>query len=271
MRKNRDTLRSAGVIYAGPDEMRAMVGAAQRAAAEMAPLPSVRAMLAARQLRKRADHAPSLLIAADENGMGHCTDMMATHVLYPDAAIRLRVWRRAMRAHPITCFLAIRDYGAFFSGVHIQSMRDRAIVELGDHDRTQLARLPRRWPDLVADIKATLPAAHLVIWRFEDYQALRGRLADRITATEGLRAVERKSMQTPSLAAMATLRAVAANNEDGHVPKATFLSVVKNHPVTADNPRYHPWSAAEAAAMTAAYGEDVAHLRADPAVEFLVP
>ncbi|MEM7546574.1 MAG: hypothetical protein AAF367_13650 [Pseudomonadota bacterium] len=271
MRKNRHRLREAGTVYAPPDQLRDLIGPAQRAAAAVAPLPSLRAMSAARALARLADGAPKLLIAADENGLGHCGDMIRARRLYPEARARLGLWHRAARARDLTCFLAIRDYAAFFASVHIQSVRDGPLAEMKKEDRIGLAALPRRWPDLVAEIRRALPGARLVMWEFDDYEALRETVARRLSGQEGLKPVLRRSMQTPSIAAWAALQVVAAGREDRRVPKDVFRAVMADHPVTTNNPRYAPWATAEAARMTVAYHEDVAALRADAGIEFLTP
>ncbi len=269
MRKNNGKLIAAGVHYADPSSLRDRLGPAQRAAEVLAPLPSLRAIIAALRMRRQVAAAPRLFIAADENTLGHCTDMMDAAALYPAARIRLSLWQRIAARRPITCFLAVRDYPEFFSGVHVQSIRDNLFTALGPDDTAALTALPRRWPDLVADIRAALPSARIVLWQYEDYKRLKGRIADRLTGIEGLRAVERRSMQTPSRTAMVALQSLAAAHRDGRVPRDAFARIVQDHPIGPGNPRYTPWTADQIAAMRAAYADDIARLRADPAVEFL--
>lgn len=271
MRKNAAQLTAAGVHYADPASLRALLGAGQRAAEAMAPLPSLRTTIAKQRLRRLTTGSPGLLIAADENTLGHCAHMVEAGMLYPSARQRLSLWRPISRRRDVICFLAIRDYPEFFSGVHVQSIRDNVFQPLTATAMERLAALPRRWPDLIADIRRTLPRARIVIWRFEDYKPLRAQLADRITGVSGLRAVERKSMQTPSRDAMAALSALASANPDGRIGRGAFEQVLRDHPIASGNPRYAPWSSDQMTAMRATYAEDIAALAADPTVEFLRP
>ncbi|MEM7524680.1 MAG: hypothetical protein AAF360_13155 [Pseudomonadota bacterium] len=268
LRKNRDRLTAAGVSLISPDEVRALAGGGQEAAARMRPLPSLRAGAAAQRLRARLDERAGggPVVAADENSLGRCAEVIARRALYPTAAARLAVWRPALAAEA-TVFLAIRSYADFFAGAHAQAARGGAAAALSPYALAALAALPRRWTDVVADIRSVAPRAHLVIWAYEDYPALDRSLMTRLTGLSGLDAVNRRPMATPRAPAMEAIFARAATRPGQEISAQAFDELAAAAPK--DAPRYDPFSPTARKAMEAAYAEDLDRLRADPGVETL--
>lgn len=266
LRENAALLSAAKVRYAPPSEVRRLIGPARRAAAWAGFVPSPRAFVAARRIAALAGDE-RLLIVADENSLGMCAEVIMTGALYPTAAPRLRLLGRLAARRDTTAFLAIRDYAPFFSGVHAQAARGGRARALTAAELKAFAALPRRWPDVVRDIRRALPDARLILWRFEDYKALRARIPGMIAATDGLKPFRRRSMATPSNPAMEAIFAAAADRADQTLTIGEFDHMRATH----DGARYMPFRADDHAGMSEAYSEDVARLRADPDVTFLAP
>ncbi|MEL7463374.1 MAG: hypothetical protein AAFN79_04870 [Pseudomonadota bacterium] len=266
LRENAPRLAAAGLEWAPPSELRALIGRGRTAAAQMAPIPSLRAAVAAERLRRWA-RGRTRLILSDENSLGLTTEMMETGALYPAARARLRLLRNAARGRPLAVFLAIRDYAPFFTGVHAQSIRDGAALALTERDLRRLAALPRRWPNVIADIRRALPGAALTIWRFEDYGALKAEIPRLITGIDDLAPHRRVSMRTPSAPAIEAIFAAAAARPDGRIPKEDYARLRQS----IDGPRYMPFDERRQARMSAVYAEDIAALKAVPDIAFIEP
>ncbi len=261
LKRHRAMLEAAGVQFAAPDEVRTLIGAGRRAAAKMGAMPSLRRSGAARRLA-RLDRGAERLVISDENSLGRCAEIFEQNCIYPTAGRQLMIWRRLAAKRPTTVYLGVREYGAFFSGAYIQSIRGAQAYRPDESDRAALARLPRRWPDIVADVRQALPGAHLRVWAFEDYPALSHHLLAEMTG-QSLTPVNRRPMATPSGQAV---DAYLANPQGG---AAAITHLAADHPITGDNPRFSLWSQAEEAALNDIYQADLATLRDDLAEDFI--
>ncbi|MEL6793185.1 MAG: hypothetical protein AAFP78_07010 [Pseudomonadota bacterium] len=266
LRKNAARLAGEGVRVVAPSEVRGLIGRGQRAAAEMAPIPSLRAALAARRLRRFLEGDERIAVS-DENALGLTGEIIAAGALYPHAAARLRLWRSAAGARPLAVYFAVRDYAPFFAGAHAQSIRGGAMIPLEPAQIARLAALPRRWPDVIADIRRALPAARMTLWRFEDYAALQAEILRRMTGAGDLEPRRKRPMATPSAPAMEALFAAAATRPGRRIPKDEF----ERAGAATAGPRYMPFGEADQTRLATAYEEDVARFRTDPGIEFLVP
>lgn len=270
MRHHRKALAAADIAWIGPEAVRAAMGQPVGALWRRVGLAAAQDWRVRRRLV--ALIGPGRAVASDENCLGRLGDMMAAGRLYPHARAGVARWAAAMAKgggrEEARVYLAIRDYAAFFAACHAQSLRGGAPAPLSGGARAALAALPRRWPDVVADIRRALPGARLTLWRFEDHGALAPRLLALMSGMEGLTPVNRRPMATPGAAAMAAIFAAAAARPDRRLPKEAFDELAAAH---AGAPPYRPFETAEAAAMAAAYEADLATLRADPGLTFLSP
>lgn len=262
LRRAKPRLEAAGVRVALPDELREIVGGAGRRAARG---PVSRALLtkAARRDLAAIAGAP-LTIASDENAIGSCVEIVRSGVLYPTAAGRLSLWRDLTERDETTMFLALRAYPAFFAAAHAQAVRARGPVAIRADARKRILAPPRRWPDLVADLRAALPAARLKIWAFEDHAALSTTLLAELTGRDDVRPVKRRSMRTPSRDAMRALMTPSRRGGSRNV-----AALLEAHPITPDNPRYSPFSREETDALLRLYAEDLMRLQDDQSLTFL--
>lgn len=265
LQKNRAVLAEAGIAWHRPDDVRALVKTDQGASARMGALPSLRRFRAMQRLAQ-LDANADRIVASDENSFGRCAEIFRSRALYPTAYDRMRLWRKLSSHRSATVYLAIRDYSRFFSGAYIQAIRNAAFFEPSKADRTALVDAARGWLDVVADVRRALPNARIIVWRYEDYEAVRDDLILRLTG-HALAPVRRRPMATPSAAAFAV---AAAARKPGEVLSVQGLtSATQAHPVTTDNPRFSLWAADEAQRLSARYREDVERLRTDLGEDFL--
>lgn len=261
--RHRAALAEAGVQFERPDAIRALVGPGRRAAVQMGPIPSFRRAGASRRLVK-LDQGRDRMVISDENSLGLCPEIFQRELLYPTVYRRMTVWRRLSEQRQTVVYLCIRNYAAFFSGAFVQVIRTKSVVAPDADCLAAIAKMPRRWGDVIRDIRRALPSARLRLWRFEDHQALLPVLLQEKTGLV-LQPVKRRPMATPSVAAVDAFR----NAPRKHRPPMEHFA--KRYPINGENPKFSLWSNAQREALTEMYEADVSALRRDLGEDFLCP
>lgn len=266
-KKNAAALAAAGVTIVRPKDVRTAVGTVRERMGH--PLFKRLGGRARRQAIHRLTGlgAPAAhLVAADENTLGLCADIIATGTLYPDAGIRSALWQGMAARRDATVYLAVRAYPSFFAAVHAQAGRNARYEPLLASQAAALAALPRRWPDVVADIAAALPEANLILWAYEDYAHLRPEILRRMTGLTDLSPVAVRPMRTPTAAAM---RALAEAGQHGPVSQDLRAEIIARHPHEKGASAYSPWTPEQRTQMRAAYAEDLIILKRRYGPQFL--
>lgn len=269
LKKNAAELTAAGVTVALPKDVRAAVGAVRERLGH--PLFDALGGGARRRAVRRLaglGAGASHLVAADENTLGLCADIISDGVLYPDAGKRAALWAGLLDGQAATIYLAIRAYPSFFASVHAQAGRSGRYSPLTPHQAEALAALPRRWPAVVADVMAALPNAKIVIWAYEDYAALRPEILRHMTGLTDLSPVAIRPMRTPTAAAMSAL---AQAGQRGPVSETARAEIIAQHPHVKGAVAYSPWTPDQRARMRAAYAEDLEILQKRYGPQFLQP
>lgn len=167
---------AAGIHYSGPQQWRGGL-------ARLGPV--LGAGVAAGRQRGRlrwrldriADSWPETVIS-EENILGNLRReglMGPGNQIYPDAVPRLRRLLGMMRHRPATICLAVREPSAFLTSAF--SMQLQGGVErdfdayLAGFDPAALS-----WENLARRLLGVRGVARLVVWRYEDYAALRPRI-----------------------------------------------------------------------------------------------
>ncbi|MDS9466439.1 hypothetical protein RGQ15_02465 [Paracoccus sp. MBLB3053] len=174
LREVQDSLNGGGVFYADPSVLRETIPLAQALAQGsdcQAHQDCVRQFAAAR------DHYERLFIS-EENILGgtHRTNMFSRRgVLYPDAAPRVRQVIEMAGGESATLYLSVRDPAHFCVSAFALQMSLGNELELRPYLR---GRDPAqiRWSGLVKRLARVEGVKRLVIWRYEDYRAVRERL-----------------------------------------------------------------------------------------------
>lgn len=272
LRMVQHELRSNGVFYADPAILRGE------------NLPLIRALSspagereAERLVARRFHHLRELypwLLCSDENLLGgtHREVMFGRRgEIYPQAAQRLRKVLQLAGGGPVTLFLSVREPAGFHaSAFSLQLLLGNELLAedyMAGRDPALL-----NWTGLVRRLLSLEGIARIVVWRYEDYPRLRGRilrrmlpphLAGQVPAPEPVNeGLSQRAHEWLIAHAMteteADLRQLAARARDqfprraGHAPMRPFL------------PQEHQRS-------QAAYLADLESLRRMPRVEFLQP
>ncbi|WJS84694.1 hypothetical protein [Paracoccus sp. TOH] len=179
LRQVQDQLRDAGLFYADPALLRTPpLGLAEILAAG-AGCPGEAGFRAAWQAQCRG--CPDVLIS-EENILGGTNRnkiVSRRGVLHPFAARRLHQVIALAGGGPAVLYLSIRDPASFNLSAFALQVGLGKETEIADWLR---GRDPARlgWLGLVKRLAALEGVARLVVWRYEDYAALRAQLLDRL-------------------------------------------------------------------------------------------
>jgi len=268
--RRRELLR-LGTGYLGPDDLRDVPGLVfpkpEMSASRMAEVQARTAGLLETLPPGALGQTRSRLLVSEENILGTPRLMLRHATLYPGLRARLGALPAAWNGTETEVFLSIRDYAGFFASCHSTIAQQGVWVPFGAPQRADLARMPRRWPDVVADIRAALPRARLTVWRYEDLHDVGQRVVDAMTG--GAFEVDfasRGAMASLSAEAMARIEAEASQRDDRKLPRDLVRRIRKDH---ADGPRYAPWDAETRDLLSQAYDEDCDAIRTTSGVTLL--
>lgn len=188
------------------------------------------------------------LLLTEENLSGALRGNLRDGALYADIAPRIARLGQAVLAQVTRVGLAVRRYDSYWASAMAFALRQGvALPGLADKP-AQLARLPRRWPDVVADLAALLPRAEIGVWTFEDLAAQPHRQLSLLTNGTAVAAPRVGLRHNASPTALQLRALLSARGED-----AAAL-------IPAEDRAWMPFDADQRAAMGAAYRADLARI-----------
>ncbi|MCB2110230.1 hypothetical protein [Albidovulum sp.] len=121
-----------------------------------------------------------LVVVSEENFLGTIEANFAEHRLYPAARERLETYATLFPEPPARVYVAVRDYGDYWSSAQALQLRFRAGLPF-DSDKLVAGSAARGWPEVLADVAAALPHSRIRTWRYTGRSGMvRGALADMI-------------------------------------------------------------------------------------------
>ena len=271
LRMALDDLRRGGVAYADPVVLRglglplldvlACGGEAGRDARRVARL-----------LAGLRETMPELLLS-DENILGgtHRNRMFGRNgMVYPFAAARLARTLELAGGGPATVCLSVRDPARFNVSAFALQVAHGNEREIGDW---LMGRDPARlnWSGLARRLTAVPGVARLLVWRYEDYAALRPRLLERLLPPALAGWVPEPPPVNRSLTQPGYdwFRRMLA--ESGADPAVIARRARQRFRPELGHAALDPLSGADHARSAAHYAADLARLRRLPLVEFIEP
>lgn len=263
--RRRELLRH-GVRYFGSAELRGVEGV-------VFPTPrDVREDLAAPvQRRTRAmlsrmvdaavpDDAARVLVS-EENILGSSRLNLRRAKLYPALAERLACLPESWGAGRTEIYLSVRNYADFFASCHSTIALQGDWIDLGADRQARIAELPRRWTDIVAEIRAHFPAAELVVWRYEDLGRVGQEVMDSMVgAPFPMDFGVRGTMASLTAEGMEAIEAAFIANGEAPLSPETVRRI--RDETQGSGARYDPWDPALRARLTEAYEADWAEISA---------
>ncbi len=200
----------------------------------------------------------SRLLVSEENILGTPRLMLRHAALYPGLTARLGALPADWDMADTHIFLSIRDYAGFFASCHSTVAQQGVWVPFGAQERTALARMPRRWPDVVADIRATLPAARLTVWRYEELRATGQAVVEAMAGGPfEIDLAAPGAMGALSAGAMAGIAEASFAAGGARLPGAQVRRIRQE---TEGSGPYDPWDAETRRTLSALYEEDCARI-----------
>lgn len=264
-------MQAAGIHYSDAAHWR---GWPMRLAAALDDGPQGRRLL--RRLQARFDPIDEFWphqILSEENILGTLRpdSLIGDRVIYPQAQRRMNRLCGAFRRRPATVCLAVRDPLDFFtSAFSMRVLGGHALVweeYLDGYDPATVS-----WTGLARRLLAARGVARLIVWRYEDYAALRPALLARLLPADVAAAVPDGPRAVVGLSQTAYDAFLRRAMEDVDADLAEIARAAdQQYPRRDDHARLITGDAALAAACAAAYAADMDTLAALPGVEFLRP
>lgn len=183
---------------------------------------------------------------SDENILGTTENALR---MYQNPAHALRYFLDC----ELSVFLCVRCYDTFLASAYGE--------RLWRHPYRPFAeQLPmRRWPDVVRDLQRDLPGVPIHIWRYEDYRENAREIAQYYAG--GAISAFGTSLEKDPKSGFST-RAVAemARFSDARPRKTQVLQLRDQYPISAEYPRFNPWTAEQQARLREMYGADLVAL-----------
>ncbi|MDO5656875.1 MAG: hypothetical protein Q4G36_00900 [Paracoccus sp. (in: a-proteobacteria)] len=268
----RPALAERNFGYAGPGRLRA--GGCNLADCLREPgKPSDNSRLMAQRLQKwRADHAD--LLISEENILGGTRKQAVfgdAGELYPRAVPRLRYLLTLLNRPRATVFLSVRDPAQFAVSSFFQQLVGMKEVTVEDYlEGIDVTRL--HWSGLVARISAMPSVSRVVVWRFEDYPALRPRLNARLTRPDLAPLIPDPAPNNTSMSQEAYDLFVSRAIRDLQTPlKKLLRDAMEELPKGPGRPGLRPLDEALYRASAENYARDIDRIAALPGVELLRP
>ncbi len=254
LRQNRQNLMKNGVVFWGPRETRAGMFSGllrHRRGLDLAREKRVarnRGLISIELQRLQARGVRTLVIS-EENIIGTMVENLRTGLLYPGLDRRLGPFFDVFRGHLVRVGMAIRPYGDYWASVLSYGLRSGRV--LADSEVLErLARLPRPWRRVVADVALAFPGIDITVWDFD-------RLIGRPQVQYRLLTAARRGWIAPM-----TQKANASPGREGLrdlLLERGLASAAAMIP-TGDGP-YQPFHAAHLAAFDTQYQADLNWLR----------
>lgn len=268
----QDALQAGGVFLADPSMLR-----------DEGPIPLAQALAegpgragdkASREaLARLRDACPHLLIS-EENILGGTARgklFSSRGLIYPFAVRRVRQVIALAGGGPATLFLGLRDPASFLVSAFALQLSFGNEIVLSDYLG---GRNPARlgWAGLVRRLAEIPEVARLVVWRYEDYAALRPQILARMLPQDLARAVPDPAPANESLTQPGYLwfRRQAMADSDADL-RILVQRARRRFPRSAGHPPLRLLGEAVHARSQAFYAAEIQRLRALPKVEFLEP
>jgi hypothetical protein len=218
------------------------------------------------QLAQGADR----LVVSEENFIGTLQNRWGNVLtpLYAKAGARIAAIATAA-SPPLDVFLAIRNPASFLSSAYGQVLFGGAVVSAARF-RSKNALDEIDWPDLVARIASLPGVGRVIVWRFEDYQALFAQVCAALLGDGPARTVTpvpevvHMGLSEAAVAAIFAWRRAGRAGPLANLARDTF-------PVSDSNPKFSVFTPEECRAATAVYAAQVVRIAAMPKVTLLRP
>lgn len=231
--------------------------------------------------KKVGKGARERLLMSDENMAGHCGQCVRHATLYPFRREFVGTFAREIPYRVAEVHLAIRHTADFFASAYIEFLRSmtakvpfRRFVDEPVLRRQVLENMPS-WYDAVSDIRACVPSAKIVVWRYEDYKVNANRIMQNLCGPDvqiDRLKIPKNQKTRPSASSEAMGRMLEIVRNEGIAQMVNQRVDIQNR-YRRDQGwgRYDPWTLEERTALTRAYDDDWHRICDDATLTVLDP
>lgn len=215
------------------------------------------------------------IILSDENMSGHCGQCVRSGELYQRCDVLIPIFAGNIPCPVREVHLALRNYADFFASAYVEFLRSASgenVFGEAVMKRAVLSNLPG-WPRFVDIVKAAFPEARLILWRHEDFAALKERIIGNLCGpsieTDTLE-VPKRARGRPSASHRAVQELLAEiARVGGNAALARRVEIQTRFPRGSRYPGYDPWTAEERTHLLRLYDRDIDEIRTRFDVSFL--
>lgn len=254
---SQEALRAQGVTYVELDEFRDKY---------TRPLINGRAGLevAASQFDSQG---PGTNLVFDENIPALVQHVCTPEGVYCQGPARARKMADHLGLATPTLVLGIRSFTGYLPSLYCESLKANPFKPFRKFLRTPMENL--RWYPWVKALQAVFPGSPMLVY---PYESLRGQETALLSQVIGIPATAftlLDSVERPGFSHRA-IRRLREMHKTGKVEHKDLRAAVKRFPKGAEFPGFHPWNAPEKELLKQLYAQDIAALKADSSIRFLL-
>ncbi len=163
--------------------------------------------------------------------------------------------------------LGIRSFAGYLPSLYCETLKSTPFKPFREFFQTPLENL--RWYPWIKALQAAFPGSGMLVY---PYEALRGnekRLLSYITRIPASEFTLLEGVERPGFSQRA-IDTLQVQHKQGKVDRQAQRAAVKHFPKGAENPGFMPWDAEEIIALQQEYARDLARLREDVSIDFML-
>lgn len=256
----RRELNAAGVRVFGPSQLRGPCKTlAERFALPFVTRPENASTDVSAALQDMRNGAARLVLS-EENYIG-VLNRKAGHLnvpLYPHAAERIAALADVCAPNGIDIFLGIRAPAAFLNSVYSQFLAGGTRIA-PEEFRAQNSIASIDWAAMIDKIRRLDAVRSFVVWPFEDYEVLFGRITALMVGKEAAKHVRPGAVAVHSGLSLRAVEAVLATSADDDIFEAAKLAKVQ-YPISPEYPKFDVFDGKDHAASGLHYADQLADI-----------
>lgn len=218
------------------------------------------------------------LLISEENilRMPHQMSTKKSRRLYARGHWDLRSLAFLLPDQPITLAISLRDYASFFRSLYTQALLGGFFTSFEDFIAMSSYDVSS-WPDLIERLHNLDAVERIVVWRYEDYNALLGPIVRTLVGADIPLAPRKQGTPHVGLSRKAVEvlmlhqeKDPGENRRKHKIPRRPIAEAVRQEfPAGETYPKYDPWLALELEVSRNRYAADLAQIEGMAKVEML--
>ncbi len=194
----------------------------------------------------------------------HVSQREGVYISGPERALKMAAH---LEFHQPVLVLGIRSFHGYLPSLYCETLKANPFKPFREFLRTPLGNL--RWYPWVKALQHAFPGARMRVYPYEALWGNETRLLSEITGIPAAEFTLKEGVERPGFSQRA-IDTLMELHRQGGVERAQQRAAVKQFPKGAEYPGFQPWTAEEIAHLKQEYARDIANLRFDSTIEFLL-